>query len=642
MITKWKGFNFKSIRKETELDFAPLTIFAGANSSGKSTFLQPILLVSQTLAHKVASRSVVLNGAMARLGQFDDLRSVDSDANQIVIGCTVQPLQSLPDRPTFDIRRRHGFFGWGSHALSSVSCEIAFDTEGWGVQRENTQIQPSLFSSHLSVETRDPEEGDQRFSMTARRATAAAYGAKQRWIDAVESDQFRSTLHYDVDLDDKSLSYIHEEFVSAKPVGCLFKHFLTERLSLGVDRVAEDAESILKIITGENPRGIFPRSTYGDLNIVVPPTVVDFILELAGSVSDEARNAISEMMESDRISRRQRRQRPNPLDSEVIFLDQLAEALNGISPRFRREIRQQLAENQDLERLVNESIRDEREEEPAVVPFSLPPAIAEASWYLENYFSTSVRYLGPLRDEPKALYPLSPTADPSDVGLKGEYTAAVLELHKDRTVEYIPASAFLEEDVKPQPVTRVLEVAVVDWLQYLDVAESVRSEDKGKLGHELTVQISGTKRSHDLTHVGVGVSQVLPILVTSLLAARDTTLIFEQPELHLHPKVQTRLADFFLSITQLGKQCVLETHSEYLINRVRFRIAAAEKQNPWAEAVRVYFVERTHEGSIFQEVKINEYGAVMDWPEGFFDQSQEESESILMAAARKRKARRGA
>ena len=639
MITKWKAFNFKSIRKETELDFAPLTIFAGANSSGKSTFLQPILITAQTLAHKVASRSVVLNGAFARLGQFDDLRSADSDANQIVIGWTVQPLRIIHDRSTLGIRWRPGYYSWGGHALSSVSCEIAFDTEGWGVQRENTQIQPSLFSSRLSVETRDPEEGDQRFSMTARRATAAAYGAKQRWIDAAESDQFRSTLHYDVDLDEKSLSYIHEEIVSAKPVGCFFKHFLTERLSLGVDRVAEDAETLLKIITGENPRGIFPRSIYGDLDIVVPPTVVDFILELAGRVSDEARDAISEIMDSDRIPRRQG---PNPLDSKVIFLEQLAEALNGISPRFRREIRQQLAENQCLEQLVHESIREERKEEPAVVSFSLPPAIAEASWYLDNYFSTSVRYLGPLRDEPKALYPLSPTADPTDVGLKGEYTAAVLEMHKSYPVEYIPTSEFLEKDVNPQRVTRALEVAVVDWLRYLDVAESVKSEDKGKLGHELTVQISGTKQSHDLTHVGVGVSQVLPILVTSLLAGRDTTLIFEQPELHLHPMVQTRLADFFLSITQLGKQCVLETHSEYLINRIRFRIAAADKQNPWVNAVKVYFVERTLEGSIFQEVQINEYGAVMDWPEGFFDQSQEESEAILMAAAKKRKSRRGA
>ena len=334
MITKWKVFNFKSIRKETELNFAPLTIFAGANSSGKSTFLQPILLVAQTLAHKVASRPVVLNGAFARLGQFDDLRSVDSDADQIVIGWTVQPLRYSQDRRTLGIRRSPGYYGRSRQALSSVSCEIAFDTEGSGVQKEITQIQPRLFSLRLSALTQDPEEGDQRFFITIRRATATGDGAKQKWIDASDSDESRSTLQYDVELDENSLADIREELVSAEPAGCLLRHFLPGRLSLGVDRVAEDAQTILNIIAEKSRRGFNLRRFYGDREIAVPPTVVDFILDLAGGVSDEAREMLSERLQHG----------PNPLDSDVISLEQLAEALNRISPRFRREIRQQLAE----------------------------------------------------------------------------------------------------------------------------------------------------------------------------------------------------------------------------------------------------------------------------------------------------------
>ena len=626
MITKWKVFNFKSIRKETELNFAPLTIFAGANSSGKSTFLQSILLVAQTLAHKVTSRSVVLNGAFARLGQFDDLRSVDSDADQIVIGWTVQPLQYSQSRRSLGILS----YRRNRYALSSVSCEIAFDTEGSGVQKEITQIQPRLFSSQLSTLTRDPEEGDQRFFITIRRAPATSSGAKQKWIDASDSDESRSTLQYDVELDENSLADIREDLVSAEPVGCLLRHFLPGRLSLGVDRVAEDAKTILNIVAGESPRGIIPRRYYGDREIAVPPTVIDFILNLAGGVSDEVRGMLSEQLQHD----------PNRLDSDVISLEQLAEALNTIRPGVRREIRQRLADAEELKQLVNDSIRAERKEEPAVILLPPPRAITEGARYLDNFFSSSVRYLGPLRDEPKSLYPLSPAADPADVGLKGEHTAAVLELHKNRTVQYIPTSAFSDAEIKPQSIPRPLETAVVDWLQYLGVAEDVESEDKGKFGHQLTVRITGTKRPHDLTHVGVGVSQVLPILVTSLLSEAGTTLVFEQPELHLHPKVQTLLADFFLSITQLGKQCVLETHSEYLINRIRFRVAAAIEQNPWIEAVKMYFVEQPPEGSTFQEVKINEYGAVMDWPEGFFDQSQQEAEAILRASVSKRKSKR--
>ncbi len=91
MITKWKLSNFKSIRNLTELPLARLTILAGSNSSGKSTVLQSMLLISQTLMSRVSSRSVVLNGPIVKLGQFDDLRSYGSDANQILIGWEIEP-----------------------------------------------------------------------------------------------------------------------------------------------------------------------------------------------------------------------------------------------------------------------------------------------------------------------------------------------------------------------------------------------------------------------------------------------------------------------------------------------------------------------------------------------------------------------
>jgi AAA15 family ATPase/GTPase len=92
MLTKWKLFNFKSVQKETELSLAPLTIFAGPNSSGKSTWIQSILLISQTLASKVPSpAAVVLNGHLAKLGQFDDLRSYKSEADQILVGWEIAP-----------------------------------------------------------------------------------------------------------------------------------------------------------------------------------------------------------------------------------------------------------------------------------------------------------------------------------------------------------------------------------------------------------------------------------------------------------------------------------------------------------------------------------------------------------------------
>ena len=132
MITKWRISNFKSIREAPELELGPLTIFAGANSSGKSTFIQSVLLIAQTLAHKVGSRSVVLNGAFTSLGQFDDLKSSNSTSEQITIKCTCRPLKE--SRGTgFDLARlgnpSGAIFDQGGSRLEEVSCEISFDAD---------------------------------------------------------------------------------------------------------------------------------------------------------------------------------------------------------------------------------------------------------------------------------------------------------------------------------------------------------------------------------------------------------------------------------------------------------------------------------------------------------------------------------
>jgi predicted ATPase len=254
--------------------------------------------------------------------------------------------------------------------------------------------------------------------------------------------------------------------------------------------------------------------------------------------------------------------------------------------------------------------------------------------YLADYFQRMVKYLAPLRDEPKPVYPLSGTTDPTDVGFRGEHSAAVLEVNRNRTVSYIPPGR-MGSEASITPTQELLRTAVHEWLQYMGVVTDVKTYDKGKLGHELKVSTGSDRCLRDLTHVGVGVSQVLPIVVLSLIADAGSTLIFEQPELHLHPRVQTRLADFFLSMTQLGKQCIVETHSEHLINRLRYRAAAANG-DAVAEKVIVYFVESVDGRSVYKRLGINKYGGVSDWPKGFFDESEELSAAILRASLQKK------
>ncbi len=82
------------------------------------------------------------------------------------------------------------------------------------------------------------------------------------------------------------------------------------------------------------------------------------------------------------------------------------------------------------------------------------------------------------RDGPKALYPLAASIGPSDVSLRGEYTAAVLDLHEGKRIRYLPtASSFQSPDVEADNLNaHAGGGAVTDWLCCLGVAESVRDD----------------------------------------------------------------------------------------------------------------------------------------------------------------------
>ncbi|MBX9687535.1 MAG: DUF3696 domain-containing protein, partial [Candidatus Obscuribacterales bacterium] len=180
-----------------------------------------------------------------------------------------------------------------------------------------------------------------------------------------------------------------------------------------------------------------------------------------------------------------------------------------------------------------------------------------------------------------------------------------------------------------------LEEAVSEWLKYLDVADHLNIDDYGKHGYGISIKMKENEFPQDISQVGFGVSQVLPVVVLGLLAEAKTTLLFEQPELHLHPKVQARLADFFFMLALTERQCLVETHSEYMISKLRLSIAECNTSDLSAMS-QIYFTEKVNGRSKYTKVMMNEFGAVIDWPAGFFDESLQQSASILNAAVKKR------
>ena len=104
-----------------------------------------------------------------------------------------------------------------------------------------------------------------------------------------------------------------------------------------------------------------------------------------------------------------------------------------------------------------------------------------------------------------------------------------------------------------------------------------------------------------LTDVGFGISQVLPVLVLLAYANHGDTIILEQPEIHLHPAVQSGLADIIIETAQMRDiQVIVESHSEHLLTRLQRRIA--EKDLPRGITIRpddvsIYFCQQVDDES---------------------------------------------
>lgn len=224
----------------------------------------------------------------------------------------------------------------------------------------------------------------------------------------------------------------------------------------------------------------------------------------------------------------------------------------------------------------------------------------------------SIYYVGPLRDNPRRLYLWSGEV-PEHVGLKGE-----------RAVEAILAGHKRMYNWKPRQKTKNLAQLVADRLQTMGMIDSFRVEPLGPNRKEYEVLVSKGSGLPDvkLTDVGFGVSQLLPVIVECFYVPHNSIVIFEQPEIHLHPKVQAELADLFIDAICAREdnaprncQFIIESHSEHFLRRLQRRIA---EEKITADQAALYFID-THEGAArIQELDVDLFGNIRNWPENFF------------------------
>lgn len=264
-------------------------------------------------------------------------------------------------------------------------------------------------------------------------------------------------------------------------------------------------------------------------------------------------------------------------------------------------------------------------------PFELFKHFADASdiqdltYSLERTLS-ELYYLGPLRDYPRRTY-LWGGGEPDGVGNRGERAVAALLSSRNQGPTI---------DMGPDQPKRTVEEHVAHWLKELGLIYSFKVEPIAPNRKEYEVRIQRTAESASvfLTDVGFGVSQILPVLVLLFYVPEGSTVILEQPEIHLHPAVQAGLADVFIdAIKQRKLQIILESHSEHLLQRLQRRIAE-EAINQ--EEIKLYFTSIEEGKSKLTPLKLDEYGNISNWPAGFFGDAFAEA-AAKMKAEMKRK-----
>ena len=265
-------------------------------------------------------------------------------------------------------------------------------------------------------------------------------------------------------------------------------------------------------------------------------------------------------------------------------------------------------------------------------------------------------FLGSTRAAPPTLYRASASEPPDSVGLSGEYAAEILHARRSDVVHYLPPLSLdgapaVSEQVRALP----LMDAVNDVLQGMGIEDNVTIDDIKDVGFRLLVGKA------TLQHVGRGLTYLLPLVAYGLLLdpkrfdgapgeqpreeflaslTRYSLAAFEEPEAHIHPKLQAQLAHWFVALAMCGRNLVVETHSDHLVRRLRGLIARAKPGSfleQWLrENVSIVEVSKGPDGaSTLAATALDTAGGFERWPADFMDAATDEEREIYDASLEK-------
>ena len=235
------------------------------------------------------------------------------------------------------------------------------------------------------------------------------------------------------------------------------------------------------------------------------------------------------------------------------------------------------------------------------------------SRYDRNLYQTSFYYLNAERMGPRNYQNIG-DLDESFCGYHGEYTFNVISRFSNTQV---PEERRLEEKRNLSPFSSQLECWMDDIIPGIQFRTNRNVQN---LIADLSIRQENLNTEFGSPYnFGFGISYLLPVIVTGLLAEQNSIFIVENPEAHLHPLGQSHVGKFLAQIAFSGVQVVIETHSEHIINGVRIH---ALKHRISPEKICINNFSIIDGKPVVERIHLNQNMDILKWPEGFFDQEE--------------------
>lgn len=236
-----------------------------------------------------------------------------------------------------------------------------------------------------------------------------------------------------------------------------------------------------------------------------------------------------------------------------------------------------------------------------------------------------MKYLGPSRAIPRRAY-IHYSDKHYDLDDDGGNAAHIFWLRQNDEVAWKGGHATLKQ-------------ATAECLSIMGLTQQVTPHRSSRIVYQLFLEtLSNPKQKVTIADVGFGYSQLLPIILRGLLSEKNALLLFEQPEIHLHPSAASKLADLFIIFMETGKRLIIETHSTELINKLQLHVIQDVNLKNKINVVFISPDNKLNDGKTqVRQLVLREDGMFNEWPDGFCDESEHIARTILELNAKRKK-----